>query len=369
MPRTRAQTLLLAALLVLQCLGDAVYLGPPLLLVTAVGAVLALGPSPDTRAGIRRVAVAIALATIVVLPLYLEYALVARANPDLHHQTVWGADEVYVNLGGVLPFSGPLALDRMIFVPILAGLALRTVGPPDRRNARAWICAGTFFVVTLVVSWTLPSVIPGLRGELESLGVRAPLRAGFVGRMGICLLVGLGLASCVRAERVLPPALGRLAAVLLLVAVLASRWPYAPFALGEHPLYPAPMVGEEAELLRAGSGAVLVLPLGRRGRDQNGQAVAMYRATAHWRPLFNGYRSYYPAGFEQRMELVRRLPDPKALDALRNMGLRTIVVYSSGLRRLVQGPWLAGIRGGQVRGVRIALQNEDVMVIDVAPPT
>jgi hypothetical protein len=69
------------------------------------------------------------------------------------------------------------------------------------------------------------------------------------------------------------------------------------------------------------------------------------------------------------MELVRRLPDPKALDALRNMGLRTIVVYSSGLRRLVQGPWLAGIRGGQVRGVRIALQNEDVMVIDVAPPT
>src|SRR5262245_31635453 len=46
-------------------------------------------------------------------------------------------------------------------------------------------------------------------------------------------------------------------------------------------------------------------------------APAMYRSTYHWQPLLNGYGSYWPDGFVERMRLAVRLPDPAAVRALR----------------------------------------------------
>src|SRR5262249_3716874 len=46
-------------------------------------------------------------------------------------------------------------------------------------------------------------------------------------------------------------------------------------------------------------------------------ARAMYRSTYHWRPLLNGYSSYWPPGYVERMTLAQELPDPAALATLR----------------------------------------------------
>src|SRR5262245_39157931 len=54
------------------------------------------------------------------------------------------------------------------------------------------------------------------------------------------------------------------------------------------------------------------------------------RAVFHRRPLVNGYTGYWPAGVRERMALVRRLPEPDALAALRNTtGLELILVHTS----------------------------------------
>ena len=56
-------------------------------------------------------------------------------------------------------------------------------------------------------------------------------------------------------------------------------------------------------------------------------AIAMYRSTTHWRPLVNGYSSYWPAGFVERIALSRRVPNPEALQKLVcQTGVRSILV-------------------------------------------
>jgi hypothetical protein len=66
----------------------------------------------------------------------------------------------------------------------------------------------------------------------------------------------------------------------------------------------------------------------------------MYRSIFHWRPLLNGYNSYWPVGFPERMALAAKLPDREALAALRReTGLTNIVVALSGLSLADQEQW------------------------------
>jgi hypothetical protein len=66
----------------------------------------------------------------------------------------------------------------------------------------------------------------------------------------------------------------------------------------------------------------------------------MYRSIFHWRSLLNGYGSYWPAGFEQRMALVRRLPQAKALATLRrDTNLETILVHLPALTPSKRAEW------------------------------
>jgi hypothetical protein len=63
-------------------------------------------------------------------------------------------------------------------------------------------------------------------------------------------------------------------------------------------------------------------------------ARAMYRSIFHGRRLVNGYNSYFPAGFRERMALAKRLPDPEALAALRReTGLDWILVHVADIGR------------------------------------
>src|SRR5262249_28277906 len=84
-----------------------------------------------------------------------------------------------------------------------------------------------------------------------------------------------------------------------------------------------------------------------------------------WRPLLNGYSSYYPEGFRERMALARRLPDGQAFEQLRALGLATVVVYSRGFEQLVRPPWRRAIDEGRLGAIAVRLDTPDVMVIDL----
>src|SRR3989442_14689155 len=83
------------------------------------------------------------------------------------------------------------------------------------------------------------------------------------------------------------------------------------------PVYvPAPTPPSFLPLLRLSRAPLLELPVGKNGLDFSWQALAMFHSISHWRPLLNGYSSYWPAGFPERMAEANRLPDQAALDHL-----------------------------------------------------
>jgi hypothetical protein len=370
-PRTRRRILELAALVAFQGLADVVYVALPFMVLTSLAGRVTLGRDPATRDGARGVRRALCRALAALLPVYAAYALVAWRNPDLRRQTVWGPTQLAYVGGGLLPGHGPLAVGYTLCLLIAVGLWLHRRDSTSPAERRAWWCAGTYAVVGLVVSWTIPSLAPGFLDLLATYVVRDPLRLGLAGLTAVCLLAGLAFAAGGRALAArVPSSARRWVSGTLLLAYLASRLALATWPLGSHPLEPAPALGSEEEALRAGSGPVLVLPLGDQF-ERGVHAAAMYRTATLWRPLLNGYSSYYPEGFRERMALARRLPDGQAFEQLRALGLATIVVYSSGFEQLVRQPWRRAIDEGRLGAIAVRLDNPDVLVIDLvgAPPS
>jgi hypothetical protein len=164
--------------------------------------------------------------------------------------------------------------------------------------------------------------------------------------MGLALLVGAAFAECARRAGALIGRPRAAAAVCALLAVLLTVAMHVENASGRkdgiaprpalpvaYPLQPAPALAPEVvETLRAGSGALLELPVGYRGVDPMHQAPAMYHAIAHRRPLLNGYCGYWPKGFRGRMALALLLPDADRLATLRERtGLTTILLHGGQL--------------------------------------
>jgi hypothetical protein len=103
--------------------------------------------------------------------------------------------------------------------------------------------------------------------------------------------------------------------------------------------------------LRAGRGPLLEVGAAvfRSGSRRAGmESFAMARSIAHWRPLLNGYSSYFPQQYERSLLLAARLPDDLgALRALRQeTGLELILVWPRQLPRPVRAAWEALARSG-----------------------
>jgi hypothetical protein len=93
----------------------------------------------------------------------------------------------------------------------------------------------------------------------------------------------------------------------------------------------------------------------------------MYRSIFHRRPILNGYCSYWPPGFVERVALAGRLPDRAALAALRaETGLSTVVVHLGMLRDAQQVPWRT-LADAQDADFRLTARVGDDLVFAVAP--
>ena len=363
-------TLGLAALVAFQCVTDVVYVALPVVLIAGLAAGVML-LRPPTRAKGLRVLVALALAMVALMPVYAGYLGVRAANPDLRTQSVWtGKFFAFVDEWTGLPLGyGPLALDPAALLPAIVGVVLgltRIVDVPAER-VRAWRHAGFWFFTGWMIAWVIPVQYPAFRSFVLDSVVRDFLRLGLGALIAACLLTGLGFAACVAAARTfVRPSFGPAVAGALLALVVAGRIGHAHWTPGAYPTSPAPRPGPEAAILRAGAGPVLVLPVGDPRKDTASHATAMYRSIGHWRTLLNGYCSYYPSGFRERVELFRRLPDSDVLDTLRHdTRLTNIVVHAIGFPEMTVGRWRNAIVAGALPGVRIDHDDGEVLVLAI----
>jgi hypothetical protein len=186
-----------------------------------------------------------------------------------------------------------------------------------------------------------------------------PTRLGVAGLIGLALIAGLAFAECERLlvgrSRTLA-ALARSTGLGLLVAVamygsystrggqlVARRTPMPrAYHLARAIDGRSPLIA----IIRQLGGPLVELPVARvqialfPGDGPTDQAQAMYRSIFHWQPLVNGYSSYWPVGFPERMTLAYRLPDPDALAELsRETGLHLVLVHTASLTADARAAW------------------------------
>ena len=55
----------------------------------------------------------------------------------------------------------------------------------------------------------------------------------------------------------------------------------------------------------------------------------MYWSTTHWHPLVNGFSGYIPPDYEETAALMRTFPDDDAIERLRRLGVKYILVHEA----------------------------------------
>jgi hypothetical protein len=162
--------------------------------------------------------------------------------------------------------------------------------------------------------WQLYRAVPGVEV------IRAPARFALLGVTALAVLAGYGVAALQR--RAGPRAARAVVAGAAGLGVLEA-WP-AP--LGLEPV-PAPGQAVHAWLAAAPRpGPVVVLPMWRPPEEYR-EAARLLGSTAHWRPLVNGYASFFPRGHWETVETLSLFPAPPALARLRLLGVRYVVVH------------------------------------------
>ncbi len=397
-PSRARQVLALAALLALQGLVELLYVAPMVFLVVGVVALARLRRH-STRALGRRTLAAIAVALGLLAPLYVGYLSVLR-EPGIFTRTFMSAElmsrmeeEVLLWIGHI---PSPLDLPFPAFVLIGAGLVALAVrrwwgdatahGDATARDL-AWRHVGLWSALGVVVTFPMRMAygqhvvtLPHWR-MVQALGlerlVGQPYRHAEPTMIALAMLAGIAFAEI--AERLPRRGARAILALLVLAACHAAyargdtvwqmRWD--PIRNGPYRTAPPPasQTSPLAVALRASDGPILELPVtGFPARDR--QAEALYRSIFHGRPVLNGDASFYPPGFDYRMTLAERLPDPTALALLVGLsGLRTIVVHGRGFSHALApgSPWLAFLHRQRRRDLRLVGRIEDALVFDVVP--
>jgi hypothetical protein len=391
---SRARWWGLLGLVVLQCLTDPVYVA--LAVVVPLGALaLVRGVRRATRREGVWLGVLVVTALVALSPVLAGYAAVRRANPNLAQQTVWTRPPPPSELsqlfwwGGAPTTIAPAALALIVAGGIVALVrrrsAARTGSTLERPTSHAWTHALLWAVVGTSISLEPKSTwhgnpLPTLQTLIERWTplyevIRAPVRLGVAGLMGLCLLAGLGygeIARCaaarVRASRALQIGLA-VVALVLVYRVPPGGTDRLPAA---YPLQAAPVVPAAFEsALGGGHQPLLYLPAIAAHSDQlfpNYNAQAMFRSIGDWRPLLNGYSSYWPEDLIARMRISKALPDPAALaDLVKQTGVGFIWVYLWGMPPAQRDRWL-DTRTLEKTGLTLVARDGPHLLFAVRPP-
>ncbi len=368
---TFRSALWLVPLIALQCLVDLVYVAPVVVAAVGVLAALLLLRRRTRGASVRLITV-LGLAVLVLLPVYRGYTIVKAENPALATQTKWTVTEgSYPSflparlLHGPIPFLITPAAMTVVPLGLVALLWRRRLGarPPSPggwTQGALWTVVGGLLSLTPLVffagrAWTTPigyalQWVPALQA------IRVPSRLGVAGLVGLGMLSGVAFGEIVallhmavrrRAlELVVSTALAMGAVAFVYRAYAGSYWEGfgAPavmptsYRLQATPIIPPTFV----PILAASRAPVLELPVGVDGLDPTSHALAMFHAITHQRPVLNGYASYWPAAFPERMAEAARLPAQPALDHLvESTGLGLVWVHMLRMNASEQAAWSA----------------------------
>ncbi len=381
-------TFTLWALVLVQCLTDVVYVAPALLAPLALLGVVRLARRATRGAGMSLLLVVL-LAAASLLPIYRAHWRVAAANPRLSQQAFWREDPA----GTTLP-QDLFSAVRPVFISPLATLLLaagvlvvrRHGGVHDDEERRGWraglLWTGAGGLLSLGPYVEAPGLgrLPTPQGVLSrfmpALGrVRIPSRLGVAGMFGLAILCGLSFAAVSRGlgRRLGDGLVGR-GATVLLAAVIA--WGMVAHTGGLAPNPPDNVVSASARpsativrALLSRGGPVVEVPPGTELSitDPRPQAQAIFHSIDHWQPLLNGYSSYYPQGFVERMTLAAALPERSAFDRLvAETGLRLVWVHADRLSPDAKQRWQMVAEGGD-GGVRLVAHEGPDMVFAVQP--
>jgi hypothetical protein len=358
----------LAAVIALQCLTDIVYLAPTVLAPLGILVALRL-TRRECRASAVRLGLAVTLALVALLPVLHGYTSVRAANPNLEQQSVWATAAVVGELPARFPGStGPFVVPTAAIVLILAGglaAAWRRARLSRPPVPGGWVHGVLWTVVGATLSvgrsmWVGSQVYAAPLGYFVRWvpaldAIRVAPRMGVGGLVGLAILCGVAfgeVAALVRSRLrrrgpaiVASTALAALAALFVgLVAQAHGLTDSKPYRLQAAPTPPPSFLW----ILRASRGPLLEAPLDpAHVADPVPHANAMYHSIAYWRPLLNGYSSYWPAGFLERMQDVARLPEATALDHLvATTGLRMIWLHTRWMPPDTVHAWLTPPTGG-----------------------
>jgi hypothetical protein len=390
------QALLLVTLIVAQCLTDLVYVAAAVMAPLALLALARVVRPRSRRSGFRLLLV-LAAALLCLAPSALGYLRVRAHNPLLAEQSQWPSNllpsQVQASLWTDLRSlfwsqSAPTTIAPAAIVLIVLGGALAAF---RRRRASCahdagwchgllWLLVGTWISLPPVALWgarqvALPQLLLAKLTPLYAI-IRVPERLGVAALIGACILCGIAFAEIARAlEHDLPariPARAFRATLALLVVLALYEIPpggTAPipkiFPVQHMPTVPEPFA---ADLTRA-HGPLLQLPAlykrADRGPDPNWNAYAMYLSTFHWRPLLNGYSSYWPAGFDERMRVAEQLPAPAALARLvHETGLSMVWVDLIGYLPEQRARWREAVLG-HVPGLELRAHEKGQLLFAV----
>jgi hypothetical protein len=255
---------------------------------------------------------AIHLADFVTPPTATLLGRVVREN----RYWIWGENTLYI---GFVPLV--LSLAALLFVAsgfrrtILAGVALILVG---------YVLGLGFVSPSLGIPLPLHFIA---RAFPMVAGLRATQRFAIVIYMGVLLMSSCGFAAVVRSwpRRAQTAACAAVCGLFLLEVF--------PFTLPVH----ADTVYELSAPDRAIAGyqrsrstplVVLHLPINYfREPYPVSEATYMLDSTAHWANILNGFSGGVPQGFMERMATLNTLPEPAAVQLLRELGVDIVAVH------------------------------------------
>jgi hypothetical protein len=316
--------------------------------ITVVAAVLiALVRLPSLR--LRGVAIgggAAAAALVLLMPVlwpYLQHDDWAREGYELSSFDLFSPNFLAVDEG--LTFWGPLLGAPFTTYPTFPGVVvlLLAVGGLTclRRSGDRlpMVAIGVLLAVGILLAFGTSHVgwrrfapfrlvyefVPG------GYGFRATPRFWLVGLLGLGVLVGIGVRRlgvflAGRLDRPRGPTMAVTATVCCALILAEGHKPWTD--LPEVPRRPVDIVLSE----RPESGGVLYLPVHTSGFGRFAEAGTVYRTTAHHRPTPNGYSGLTPPSFEALPNRLATLPGDDALDHLREIGVRFVVVSPGGGR-------------------------------------
>ena len=232
----------------------------------------------------------------------------------LHHQ-VWSQPFFAKAVTALFPGITAVLLTT---IAIASGVLWR-----DRR-ARM-VCA--FGVIGFVLSFgaSLPGY-PWLLAHVPLFdGIRAVARWGFLALTAVAILSGYGVAY-LQTRIATPqwwPAIATATVGLVTVEALRAPIPLVRFdrIATVHARLNAPEVT-----------GIVVFPL-YGGSEYHHNAPFLLDQTRHWRPMVNGYSSFAPQTFFDRVARLQRFPAPEVLEELRSIGVSHVVLYRAPLEQ------------------------------------